>query len=189
MLQHAVLVDAGFVREGILADDRLVARDRHARDARDETRRRIEAGGLDVGARVEESLARLQRHHDFLERAVAGPLADAVHRALDLAGTGDDGHQAVGHRHAEIVVAVHGQRDVIDAAHVLAQVPEQLREFVRDRVADRVRDVDGGGAGLDDRLDDLGQELELGARGVLGRELDVLAELARDLHALRRRCG
>ena len=36
MLQHAVLMDAGFVGKGILAHDRLVARNRHAGDAGDQ---------------------------------------------------------------------------------------------------------------------------------------------------------
>ena len=112
--------------------------------------------------------ARGDRHHDFLERAVAGALADAVDRAFDLARTGDHGREAVGDRHAEIVVTVHRQRDLVDAAHVLAQVAEYLAELVRHRVADGVWNVDGGGAGLDHRFDHLGQEIQLGARGVLG---------------------
>ena len=135
---------------------------------------------------IEERGARLERHHHFLERAVAGALADAVDGALDLARAGDHRGQAVGHRHAQVVVAVHREPHAVDAAHVLAQVAEQLRELVRHRVADGVGDVDGGGAGRDRRLDHLRQELELGARGVLGRELDVLAQLARALHALGR---
>src|SRR5690606_28999577 len=40
--QHAVLVNAGFVRERVLADDRLVARNRHAGDLRNETAGRIQ---------------------------------------------------------------------------------------------------------------------------------------------------
>ena len=108
VLEHAVLVDARFVRERVLADDRLVARNRHAGDARDQPR--------DVGysrlvwmpvSQVEERVARLQRHHDFLQRAVAGALADAVDGAFDLARAGHDRGQAVGHRHAQIVVAMH----------------------------------------------------------------------------------
>ena len=59
--------------------------------------------------------------------------------------------------------------------------PDQRAELGRDRVADGVGDVDRRGAGLDDRLVDLEQEVELGARGVLGGELDlgVAAELSR----------
>ena len=41
--------------------------------------------------------------------------------------------------------------------------------------------------GLDRGFDDFAQEVELGARGVLGRELDVLAQAARVLHAFDRR--
>ena len=56
---------------------------------------------------------------------------------------------------------------------------DQRPELGRDRVADGVRDVDRGGAGLDDRLVDLEQVVEVGPRGVLGGELDlgVAAEL------------
>ena len=43
------------------------------------------------------------------------------------------------------------------------------------RVADGVGDVDRGGAGFDGLFDDLGEEIEFGAGGVFGRELDVVA--------------
>ena len=51
-------------------------------------------------------------------------------------------------------------------------------------VADRVGNVDRRGAGLDGRLDDLGEEIQLGAGGVLGRELDVVAVALGPLDAL-----
>ena len=133
----------------------------------------IQARGVDARVEIEERIARLQRHDDFFERAVAGALADAVDGALDLPRAGDHGGEAVGHRHAEIVVAVHREADLVDAAHVLAQVAEQLGEFIRHGVADRVRNVHRGGAGLDDGFDHLREEIELGARGVFGRELHV----------------
>ncbi len=81
---------------------------------------------------------------------------------------------------------MHREAHLLDAAHVLAQVTEQLRELVRNRVSHRVRNVDRGGAGFDDGFDHLREEIELGARGVFGRELHVIAEFARDLHALDR---
>ena len=85
MLQHAVLVDAGLVRERVFADDRLVARNRHAGDAREQAARREQALRVDAGVQAEDALAHLERHHDFFERAVARALADAVDRAFDLA--------------------------------------------------------------------------------------------------------
>ena len=77
----------------------------------------------------------------------------------------------------------------VGAAHVLLQVRDHLVELLGHGVADRVGDVDRGRAGLDRRLDHLAQELGLGARGVLRRELDVVTEAARVLHALDRRAG
>ncbi len=95
--------------------------------------------------------------------------------------------EAVGDRHAEVVVAVHRQRDRLDAAHVAAQVREGLVELLRRRVADGVRHVDRRRAGIDGGLHDLGEEIELRARGVLRRELDVVAEGTRMPHAFRPR--
>ena len=51
--------------------------------------------------------------------------------------------------------------------------PTRTPELGRDGVADGVGDVDGRRAGLDDRLVDLQQEVEVGPRGVLGGELDL----------------
>ena len=137
-------------------------------------------------SRLKNASRVLQRHHDFFERAIAGAFADAVDGALDLARARDHRGEAVGHRHAEIVVAMHREAHLVDAAHVLAQVAEQLGEFIGHRVTDRVRNVHRGRAGFDDGFDHLGEEIELGARGIFRRELHVLAEFARDLHALDR---
>ncbi len=63
---------------------------------------------------------------------------------------------------------------LLDAANVLLQVRDGGGVLRGDGVADRVGNVDRGGAGLDDALDDLGEEVEFGAGGVLGREFDVL---------------
>ncbi len=186
VLQHAVLVYAGLVREGVLADHRLVARDGLAGDARDQAAHRIEAVGLDSGLQIEKLRARGQRHDHLFQRAVAGALADAIDRAFNLAHPGDHRGQAVGHRHAQIVVAVDRQAHLVDAAHVLAQVPEQFAKFIRYRVADRVGNVDRCGARIDRGLDHARQEIQFGARGVLGGEFHIIAILAGDLHGLHR---
>src|SRR5271166_1061644 len=52
------------------------------------------------------------------------------------------------------------------------------------RVADRVGDVDGRGSRRDGLFHHLGQEIQLGASGILGGELDVLAVSLGALHAL-----
>ncbi len=120
--------------------------------------------------------ARVQEHHDLLERAVARALADAVDRAFDLPGPGDEAGVRVGDREAEVVVAVHGQDHVAHLGHEAVQAVEERGVLVGHRVADGVRDVDRRRAFLDRRGDDLGGVLELGARRVHRRELDVVDE-------------
>ena len=117
-------------------------------------------------ARLEVSRpASAHGHDDLFQGAVAGPLADAVDRAFDLAGAAWHGGQAVGDGHAQVVVAVDAQHGLVDAADVLLQVSEWPRAYwLGHGVADRVGDVDGGGAGVDGAFDDLGQEVEFGAR-------------------------
>ncbi len=125
------------------------------------------------------SLPRAERHHDFFERAVAGPLADAVDGALDLAGAVFDAGEAVGHGQAEIVVAVDADHRAVDVRHALDEGSDDVAEVRRRGVADGVGNVDRRRAGVDRGFDDLAEEVELGARGVFGRELDVVAVAAR----------
>jgi len=73
----------------------------------------------------------------------------------------------------------HRARGVRDAR---AQLADEFAELLRDVVADGVRDVDGAGAGVDGGLEDMAQEVEVGAPGVFRRELDIVGELARLLH-------
>ncbi len=62
-----------------------------------------------------------------------------------------------------------------DVGHPLLQRADHRGVLEGRRVADGVGDVHRGGPGLDGRLDDLAEEVELGPRGVLGAELDVRA--------------
>jgi len=120
-------------------------------------------------------LADLDQHRDLLQRAVAGPLADAVDRALDLPRPGQDPGVGVGDRQPQVVVAVDRQLDLAQRRYQLVQAPEVVRILLRRRVADGVGDVDDGRALLDRDRADLGGELDVGPGRVHRRELDVLA--------------
>ena len=76
----------------------------------------IEPLGLDAGGQAEVVVAGLERHDDLFERGVAGALADAVDRALDLPGAGLDAGQAVGDGQAQVVVAVRADDRLVDVA-------------------------------------------------------------------------
>ena len=151
----------------------------------DETRRLVgdQALGADLGVAAEVVVPRLHRHHDFFQRTVAGPFADAVDRAFDLAGPVFDGRQAVGHRQSQIVVAVDADHRLVDVGHPVLQHGDAAAHFRRRGVAHGVRDVDGRGPGLDRRLDDLAQKVVFGAGRVLRRKLHVVAVLDGPLHA------
>jgi hypothetical protein len=175
--QHAVLVDARFVGECVGTDDGLVALHRHADQALQQLRSADDARGIDRAVLLVESLAHLQHHRDFFQRAVAGALADAVDGAFDLARAAFDGGQRVGHGQAQVVVAVRAE-DHIGRVRYVGDAGDDLLEhradFLRRGEADGVGQVDGGGAGGDGHARDLDQVVQLGTGGILGRELDIV---------------
>ncbi len=131
---------------------------------------------VDVGVHAQDVAALADRHHDFLHDGVARALADAVDRALDLPRARLHARERVGGRHAEVVVAVHRDDRVLDAAHVLAETGDERAELLGIGVAGGVGDVDDGRARGDDRLDHAVEVGRHGSGGVLGVELDVLDE-------------
>ena len=152
ILEHAVLVDAGLVGEGVAADDRLVALHGQPGDRREHPADRVEPLGLDAGRQAVIVEAGLQRHHDLFERGIAGAFADAVDRALDLARAGLAAGQAVGDGQAQVVVAVGADDRLLDVGDALLERADDRGVLKRRGVADRVGDVDRGRAGLDGGL-------------------------------------
>ena len=120
--------------------------------------------------------AGLERHGAFLHGSVACALADAVDGAFDLVDAGFNACQRVCNSHAEVIVHMAGQNDLLDAVGVLAQILDAGSVLLRNHVADGIRDVDGGSACLDGGLDYAAQEVEVGTGRVLGGELNVRAE-------------
>ena len=90
---------------------------------------------------------------------------------------------AVGHREAQVVVAVDADHRPPDVGHLFLQAGDEPDVLRRRRVADRVGDVDGRRAGVDDRFDHLGQVGRVRAGGIFGAELHVGAQRAGVLHA------
>ena len=86
-----------------------------------------------------------------------------------------DAFERIGHRHAEVVVAGDGDVDVLDALDVFTQVGDEVIHLLRRGVADGVghiqrRRARGDGSGVA-----MGQKCPVGAGGVLGGKLDVIA--------------
>ena len=81
-------------------------------------------------------------------------------------------------------MAVHADDGVVNIAHIVLQVFDQRPELLRHGKADGVRDIDCGRTRGNDRFDDLGEKFRLGARGVLGRELDIFVVRLSQPHPL-----
>ena len=81
-------------------------------------------------------------------------------------------------------MAVNRHGDVLDAAHVLHKVRDTATELGGKRVPRGVGDVDDGRARIDDTLDDLHEEIVVGATGVLSVELHVVHVFLGIAHAV-----
>ena len=178
ILQHAVLVNAGFVREGVAPDDRLVRLDRFGGELREQLARLEQQRRVDRGVVRQTILANAQRHHQFLERRVAGALADAVDGALDLPDTALHGRQAVGDGETEVVVAVGAEDRLVRVRHAADDLLEELARFLWHAVADGVGEVDGRRTGVDGGLNNPAEEVAIAARRILCRKLHIVHQVA-----------
>ena len=180
--QHAVLMYARLVQKRVLAHYGLVGLHVYARE------RGYQLAGAHELARIQpyvaavELAARLERHGQLLQRRVARALAYAVYRAFELPHTGAHSGQAARHAQPQVVVAVRRQHYLVDVPHVLAYAAYQLLKLQRHGIPHRVRYVHGGSALAYGRIQHAVEELRLGARGVLGRELHVVGIVARQAH-------
>src|SRR5436190_3255221 len=183
-LEVAVLVDTGFVRERVAADNGFVRLWSERDDRAQHLARRVEVLGVDAGLEGEAVIAGLDRHDDLLERAVAGALADAVDGAFDLPRPCLHGGDGIGYRQPQIVVTVHADHGAI--AQRLHDGADHGAIFVRRGEAYRVRNVDGPRASGDHGFGDFFQKLRLGAGAVLGRKLHVVYVVPRELYRRHR---
>lgn len=184
VLEDTVLMNAGFVEEGVAADDGLVGLDHHTRQLRDHDRRGVDELGGDGVADGEGVGVGVDGHDNLLHGSVTSALADTIDRDLDLARAVADAGDGVGRGQTQVVVAVGREDDLVSARGVLHQVLDQSAVLLRHVVANRIGNVQRRRAGLDDLAQDVAEELGVGAAGVLGRELDFVDERTRQLDGL-----
>src|SRR5467141_2269511 len=87
-----------------------------------------------------------------------------------------DGSHRVGHRKAEVVVAVDREQRVFAATSVRDDAAHDPSELAREAVASGVRDVDDGRARRDHRFYGFDQVVEIRAARVFGRILNPVAK-------------
>src|SRR5271156_4219049 len=106
-----MLVDAGFVREGIGADYGLVRRTAEADELGKRFTRGVEFLHLNVVGVGKLVAADHEGGSDLFEGSVACTLADAGDGALDLTRSCVNSGKGVGDGHAEVIMAVRGEDD------------------------------------------------------------------------------
>jgi hypothetical protein len=184
VLQHAILMDAGFMQEGVLADDGLVELHRKAGNGGHTARQVHDLGGVDLGAVGHDVVADLHGHHDLFQRGVARAFAQPVDRAFDLARACVHGSQGVGGGHAQIVVAMRGEDHLVGSRHAVQQHGDQIGGFARGGVAHGIGNVDRGRPRLDGDFDGAAEIIMLGAGRVHRGPLHVVTQVARMGHGV-----
>ena len=173
MFEHAILMDATFMRKRVPPDNRLVVLHRKRGCGRHQFRCPVEQCCLDPTIIGQHVAPRLDRHDDFLECGITSALADAVDRAFDLTGTAFKPSQRVCHRQPQVIVAMHREDRLVGIDHTFAHGSKERAIFVGCRVAHGIWDIDRGRTSLDRGIDTLAQEIYFRARAILGRPFDV----------------
>jgi hypothetical protein len=176
VLEHAVLVDAAFVGEGVVAHDGLVGLDHEARQAGDQAAGFVDFLGIDACLVGIEVMPGFQDHDDLFQAGVARPLADAVDGAFHLPGPASDGRERVGDGQPQVVMAVDRDDGLADVRHPVLQGRHHMAVLGGDGITHRIGHVDRGGATLDGRLDHAAEVVQVGTGCVLGRKFHVVAE-------------
>src|SRR5581483_4786658 len=178
LFQHAVLMDAARMGEGVRADDGLVRLHQNAGRRADHAARLVEFLRDDARLAVELIAAHLHRHDNLFQRGVARALPDAVDGAFDLPRAVPHARQRVRDRHAQIVVTVDADDGSVYVRHMLHDIADQRAVLFGRRVASRVRDIDDGRARLDDLLDDPAEIVPVCAARILQEVLHIVHKLA-----------
>ena len=146
VLQHPILVDAGFMRKGIGADNRLVRLDDDARVIADQFADAAKSAVVSIPvSRPKIGLRVFKRHHHFFQRSIARPLADPVDGHLRLPRTGTNSRQRIGSCHAQVIVAVDRDRDAfMHAGRILDDAIDQCKILIRRGVAHRIGNIQRG---------------------------------------------
>ena len=184
-LGGAILVDAATVHNRFGTDQRGAAVDVDAGPLRDENCRLVNA--FHVQARIHAGV--VQRDRDFVEVRIAAAFAQAVQRNFQLGCTHEEAFDRRGRRHAQVVVAVHRNRNIFRQGFVhlldLVHIQERTVAF------HRIRQVDGRRTGFDHGLQHVNHEIHIfeAVTEVLGAEFHVALvahERLGKLHAMNR---
>ena len=141
---------------------------------------------VNAGFQTEQIMPYFQRHHDFFQAGIARTFAQTVDGAFDLACARLNRRQRIGHRHAQIVVAVARPDDFTAVRHAVDDGADAFIPRRGNRIAHGIGNVDGGGARFDNGRENLHQEIVFGTHGVFGGKFHVIGIFFGDFHRFHR---
>ena len=162
-----------FVGKGVGANNRFVRLDRHAGNLANQLRGRHDLRRIHAGFNTIAITTGSQDHDDLLQRSVAGPLAQAIDRALHLAGTVFDSRQRIGNGQTQIVMTMHREDGLIGIGNSFNQLTDAGAELVRRHISHGVWDIDHSSPRCDGGFDNTAEKVHLGTAGILGRKLHL----------------
>ena len=131
----------------------------------DQFRERREAAQIDAGF---DAIALTQAKHDFLQRRIAGALAEAVDRRIQMCRSGTRGRQCVGRCQTEVVVRVHFDVEIGRSP----QSPDRFSNGKRIEHTQGIGEAEASRASGLRRLSQLHEKIRIGTRRILGANAD-----------------
>src|SRR5688572_11867557 len=123
-LEHAVLMNAGFMRESVATDDRLVRLNIDSGNLGEESACLVNLPGINGCVYVHVPLAHLDRHDDLFKRCVAGAFANTVDCAFDLARSIPGTRKTVRDSKAKVIVAMRTDGNAFEIRNSFRQVSD-----------------------------------------------------------------
>ena len=142
MFEHSILMDPGFMRKGIRADNGLIGWYKNAGIGTHHSTYPSQLGRIDPSIKVQQRPTRAQTHDNFFQGCIAGALTDAVDCHLDLARTGLDPCQGVGSSQSKVIMAVSRDDHIFDPRDIFNNACDKCAEFIWGGITHRVRDVE-----------------------------------------------
>src|SRR5688572_20313874 len=106
MLEHAILMNAGFVCKRIRAYDRFVGLHNHARVITDKSTDTRDLPGFNSCLKAKDWMPGFEGHNNFFKRCIAGALTYSIDGHFCLSRTRSDSSQRVRCRKPKVIMAM-----------------------------------------------------------------------------------
>ena len=114
------------------------------------------------------------RHDQFFQCGIAGPFPNSIDGAMDLVGALQDGGQGVGHRQAQVIVAMDAENRLIEGGYFLAQLLEKMTHLQGCGIAHGIGQIDRCRSCCHNSAHQLNHLLRIGTESIYQREFHIV---------------